>query len=70
LGEEDKKTEMMDLKDMEEKDYRGVLAFIAVGGYVVTVLVSLLFRPDYLKDIIAASTLPILAMEWYFRRNT
>ena len=55
----EKKTELMDIKEFEEKDWRGIFA----AASLLIFIISMLFRPEHLTE---ASALSMMALSYYF----
>lgn len=60
------KEDLVDIRDFEEKDYRGVLALLAVGGYFALVALVLFLHPELILEVLSANSLAILALNYYF----
>lgn len=60
-----KKEPMVDIKDLQEKDWRGILALIIiVGGFVLVAFAMMLDRQGYLGSVLI---MMVLIAEWYFK---
>ena len=55
-----------DLADMEKKDWRGVLAVMVTAGFFGTVLLTMLYRPTLITEILTLNTLVLMALQFYF----
>lgn len=64
VSKENKKA-MMDMKDMDRDDWRGVIAVIVlIGGFVMSVISMMLLHPEWFAPI---AVLMYAVTDWYFK---
>lgn len=68
MGDEIKEPQFStrELAELEKKDWRGILAVGTLVGFFGTVLVTLVYRPELLGEILKLDTLVIMALQFYF----
>lgn len=58
---------LKDVKTLEEKDWRGILAFLIIGGGLCLIaLAMVLERQEYIASV---AMLMALVAEWYFKTH-
>lgn len=68
MDDVDVKEAQLEISELDEEDYRGLLAVIITGGSFALVALALIYRPEYLTDIMTGVVgLVSMVVAWYFK---